>query len=74
MRVSLQKYSLQHSGGIGVSSQTLLLPIKKRVMSSRGFYGDTFSDGFGGFKTMKKRTFENCLKYAQLDVNDCYKR
>ena len=43
-------------------------------MSSRGFYGDTFSDGFGGFKTMKKRTFENCLKYAQLDINDCYQR
>ena len=24
-------------------------------MSAQGFHGDTFSDGFGGFQTMKKR-------------------
>jgi len=24
-------------------------------MGGRGFYGDTFSYGFGGFETMKKR-------------------
>ena len=24
-------------------------------MGERGFYGDTFSDGFGAFKTMRKR-------------------
>ena len=24
-------------------------------MSAQGFHGDTFSDGFGGFQTMRKR-------------------
>ena len=24
-------------------------------MSAQGFHGETFSDGFGGFQTMKKR-------------------
>ena len=29
---------------------------KRRIgMSAQGFHGDTFSDGFGGFQTMKKR-------------------
>ena len=26
----------------------------KREMTPQGFYGDTFSDGFGGFRTMKR--------------------
>jgi hypothetical protein len=29
---------------------------KRRIgMSAQGFHGDTFSDGFGGFQTMRKR-------------------
>ena len=43
--------------------------LDKREMSVRGFYGDTFSDGFGGFRTMKKRSskFEQCLQvYGNL--------
>jgi hypothetical protein len=27
-------------------------------MSAQGFYGDTFSDGFGGFQTMRTRQQE----------------
>ena len=27
-------------------------------MSAQGFHGDTFSDGFGGFQTMRKRQQE----------------
>ena len=34
----------------------------KREMTPQGFYGDTFSDGFGGFRTMKKRKNEDDLK------------
>ena len=29
--------------------------LKRMKMTHNGFYGDTFSDGFGGFQTMKKR-------------------
>ena len=29
--------------------------LKRMKMTQNGFFGDTFSDGFGGFKTMKKR-------------------
>ena len=37
------------------SLRSLLEPgIVKREMTPQGFYGDTFSDGFGGFRTMKK--------------------
>ena len=28
--------------------------VLKREMTPQGFYGDTFSDGFGGFRTMKR--------------------
>jgi hypothetical protein len=29
---------------------------KRRIgMSAQGFHGDTFSDGFGGFQTMRKK-------------------
>ena len=28
---------------------------RSRDMGERGFYGDTFSDGFGAFKTLRKR-------------------
>ena len=31
------------------------MDIMKREMTPQGFYGDTFSDGFGGFRTMRKR-------------------
>ena len=31
-------------------------------MTPQGFYGDTFSDGFGRFRTMKKRKNEEDLK------------
>ena len=33
-----------------------------REMTPQGFYGDTFSDGFGRFRTMKKRKNKEDLK------------
>ena len=42
--------------------------LMKREMTPQGFYGDTFSDGFGGFRTMKKsqpdQDIEASLNYA----------
>ena len=32
--------------------------LKKMKMTHDGFYGDIFSDGFGGFQTMKKRGYQ----------------
>ena len=32
--------------------------LKRLRMTNYGFYGDTFSDGFGVFQTMKKRGFQ----------------
>ena len=37
--------------------------LKRLRMTNNGFYGDTFSDGFGVFQTMKKRGFQvPCVK------------
>ena len=40
-----------------VTSRSLHIAMEKtkREMTPQGFYGDTFSDGFGGFRTMKRR-------------------
>ena len=35
---------------------------RSRDMGERGFYGDTFSDGFGAFKTMRKRQQHSNLR------------
>ena len=40
---------------VGQTSGASLGPARiKREMTPQGFYGDTFSDGFGGFRTMKR--------------------
>ena len=42
-------------------------------MGERGFYGDTFSDGFGAFKTMRKRQQHSNLRgkkvFTDLSAN-----
>ena len=40
--------------------------LKKLKMTHDGFYGDTFSDGFGGFQTMKKRGYQVTLIFNLL--------
>ena len=40
-----------------------------------GFYGDTFSDGFGGFQTMRKRNndhdiWQNYIGYLEKQYRD----
>ena len=37
-------------------------------MSERGFHGDTFSDGFGGFQTMRKRQWDPELGAVYQDL------
>merc|ERR1712062_305952 len=39
--------------------------LKRMKMTQNGFFGDTFSDGFGGFQTMKKRGFQDYLDFLQ---------
>ena len=42
---------------------------KRRIgMSERGFHGDTFSDGFGGFQTMRKRQWDPELGAVYQDL------
>ena len=53
--------------GQQVSPRSLHLhtELTKREMTPQGFYGDTFSDGFGGFRTMRKR---------RMDIEVCRSR
>merc|ERR1712062_411880 len=45
--------------------------LKRLRMTNNGFYGDTFSDGFGVFQTMKKRGFQDYLDFLE---NSGYQR
>ena len=46
--------------------------LKRLRMTNNGFYGDTFSDGFGVFQTMKKRGFQvtMCIISFEFESND----
>ena len=41
--------------GRSIKENSEIKNLKRMKMTHHGFYGDTFSDGFGGFQTMKKR-------------------